>query len=208
MLPSALLKKMIKKINFFSLFLLFFMSGFSALIYQIAWQRALFTVLGSNIDSTTIIVSVFMFGLGTGSLCGALVSSRFSEKIIIIFSLLEILTGIYGFTSLGIIKFISDQRISSYFMTTCYAALILLVPTLLMGATLPLLTTHINKHFKNAGTSVATLYAFNTIGAAAASILTVVAAFELLGLRGSVNLAETLNLVVGTFIFIIFRKQR
>jgi len=42
----------------------FFMSGFAALIYQIAWQRMLFTAFGVDLESITIIIAVFMAGLG------------------------------------------------------------------------------------------------------------------------------------------------
>lgn len=52
---------------------LFLISGFAALIYQIVWQRSLFTAFGVNIESITIIVSIFMFGLGIGSLAGGFV---------------------------------------------------------------------------------------------------------------------------------------
>src|SRR5213078_1517436 len=48
----------------------FFFSGFPALLYQIVWQRALFTIYGVNIESVTVIVTVFMLGLGLGSLGG------------------------------------------------------------------------------------------------------------------------------------------
>ena len=51
-------------------YLLFFLSGVPALLYQIVWQRALFTIYGVNIESVTIIVTIFMLGLGLGSLAG------------------------------------------------------------------------------------------------------------------------------------------
>ena len=47
---------------------LFFISGFSALIYQVVWQRLLFAAFGVNIESVTVTVSLFMFGLGVGVL--------------------------------------------------------------------------------------------------------------------------------------------
>ena len=56
---------------------LFFFSGFSALIYQVVWQRMLFTFFGVNIESVTLIVIIFMFGLGVGALIGGLVSKIF-----------------------------------------------------------------------------------------------------------------------------------
>ena len=57
-------------------YLLFFMSGVPALLYQIVWQRALFTLYGVNIESVTMIVTVFMLGLGLGSLAGGWLSAR------------------------------------------------------------------------------------------------------------------------------------
>src|ERR1700716_475466 len=53
---------------------LFFFSGFPALIYQLTWQRALFRIFGVNIESVTIVVTAFMLGLGFGSLLGGVLS--------------------------------------------------------------------------------------------------------------------------------------
>ena len=55
---------------------LFFCSGFPALIYQLTWQRALFRIFGVNIESVTIVVTAFMLGLGLGSLAGGWLSKR------------------------------------------------------------------------------------------------------------------------------------
>lgn len=55
---------------------LFFLSGFPALLYQIVWQRALFTIFGVNVESVTVVVSAFMLGLGLGSLLGGWLSQR------------------------------------------------------------------------------------------------------------------------------------
>ena len=55
---------------------LFFFSGFPALIYQLTWQRALFRTFGVNIESVTIVVTAFMLGLGLGSLAGGWLSKR------------------------------------------------------------------------------------------------------------------------------------
>jgi spermidine synthase len=50
--------------------ILFFFSGFPALIYQLTWQRSLFRIFGVTTESVTIVVTAFMFGLGLGSLAG------------------------------------------------------------------------------------------------------------------------------------------
>ena len=49
---------------------LFFFSGFPALIYQLTWQRTLFRIFGVNIESVTIVVAAFMLGLGRAAARG------------------------------------------------------------------------------------------------------------------------------------------
>jgi len=56
---------------------LFFFSGMPALIYQIVWERVLFSIYGVNAESVAVIVSAFMLGLGLGSLVGGRLSTRF-----------------------------------------------------------------------------------------------------------------------------------
>lgn len=49
----------------------FVLSGFAALVYQVAWQRALAAIYGVDMESVTVVVTAFMLGLGLGSLAGA-----------------------------------------------------------------------------------------------------------------------------------------
>src|SRR5258708_19727729 len=80
--------------------LLFFCSGFPALIYQIVWQRALFAIYGLNIQSVTIVVSGFMLGLGLGSLAGGALSRSRRLTPVGLFAPAEFPTGIFGAVSL------------------------------------------------------------------------------------------------------------
>src|SRR5712692_4730507 len=64
-------------------YLLFFLSGFPALLYQIVWQRALFTIYGVNVESVTVVVSAFMLGLGLGSLAGGSLSKRPAVRLLL-----------------------------------------------------------------------------------------------------------------------------
>src|SRR3982074_1249027 len=73
--------------------MLFFFSGFPALIYQLVWQRALFRIFGVNIESVTIVVTAFMLGLGLGSLVGGPLSKRRSIPLLPLLAALELLTG-------------------------------------------------------------------------------------------------------------------
>ena len=70
---------------------IFFISGFSALIYQVCWQRLLFTGFGVDLTSVTIIISIFMVGLGMGAFYGGRMADKFKENTIFIFCLIEFL---------------------------------------------------------------------------------------------------------------------
>jgi spermidine synthase len=80
-------------------YLLFFLSGFPALLYQIVWQRALFTLYGVNVESVTMIVTVFMLGLGLGSLAGGRLSAHPKIRPLLAFGFIEFFIGLFGFAA-------------------------------------------------------------------------------------------------------------
>ncbi|MBM3892639.1 MAG: hypothetical protein FJ388_26270, partial [Verrucomicrobia bacterium] len=59
----------------------FFLSGFAALVYQVAWQRMLVVFAGGDVLSVTLIVTAFMAGLGFGNLAGGVVADRKSQVV-------------------------------------------------------------------------------------------------------------------------------
>ena len=71
---------------------LFFASGFAALLYQIAWQRVLFGWYGVDLDSVSVIVSIFMLGLGAGAVVGGWLADRFASRRILLFASIELTT--------------------------------------------------------------------------------------------------------------------
>src|SRR5437879_208859 len=89
-------------------YLLFFVSGFPALLYQIVWERALFTLYGVNIESVTIIVTVFMLGLGLGSLAGGKLSTVASIQTLRAFGFIEFSIGVFGACSLALFKYVAQ----------------------------------------------------------------------------------------------------
>lgn len=185
---------------------LFLISGFAALIYQVAWQRTLFSTFGVNVESVTVIVSLFMFGLGVGSLLGGFLSKIFKEKLITLFIFLEIVIAVFGVFSISIIKqigFIADTN--SVVSLSLYVYVILFLPTLMMGATLPVLVAYVHQKFRNIGKTVGLLYSFNSFGSALASFLTVTVIFVLTGLQESVFVAASFNFLTA---FLIFRFSK
>lgn len=179
------------------LFVLFFFSGFPALIYQLVWQRALFRIFGVNIESVTIVVTAFMLGLGLGGLAGGWLSKRRGMPLLLLLAIIETLTGVFGLFSLSIFERVGDIVLGAPLPLTALVTLALvIVPTLLMGATLPLLVGHLVRRSGNVGASVGQLYYVNTLGAGAACLACAVVLFPLLGMRGSVLVAVVFNAAV------------
>ena len=179
-------------------YLLFFLSGFPALLYQIVWQRALFTIYGVNVESVTIIVTVFMLGLGLGSLAGGKLSTRKGLHLLLAFGLIELGVGVYGAMSLSLFHRVASYTAGSSLPATgLLTFVLLLIPTLLMGSTLPLLVAHLVRQTGNVGESVGTLYSVNTLGSATACFAAALFIMRTLGESGSVRLAALINVAVG-----------
>ncbi len=186
----------------------FFLSGIAALIYQIAWQRMLFTAFGVDLESVTIIISVFMAGLGVGAYYGGRIADRFPNHIIQFFALTEIGIGTFGIASPFLIEFVKEVFLHSNVLTVALANFVLLLfPTFLMGSTLPLLTQHLNKYVNNVGNNIGWLYFTNTLGAATACILTGLVLFNYLTLTQVIYLAAVINYIVAIVVFIKYGSK-
>lgn len=181
-----------------ALLFFFFVSGFPALIYQIIWQRALFGIFGSNIEAVTLVVSSFMLGLGLGSLAGGSLSSHPRVRPLLLFGIFELVIGVFGIASLSIIALVGSVTIGVGGAGTFVVSfLTVLVPTFLMGATLPLLLMHLVRRNGEVGQSVSLLYSVNTWGSAIACFVGAYLVFGALGMQGSVYLAAAMNIAIG-----------
>jgi predicted membrane-bound spermidine synthase len=177
--------------------LLFLASGFAALNYQIAWQRALFGWYGVDLDSVSAIVSIFMLGLGVGALAGGWLADRFPARRIVVFSAIEALIAVFGFFSLEIIDgagaLLYDLPLP---MIVAITFAVFLIPTCAMGATLPVLVTELASRNGNIGVSTGQLYYVNTMGAAAGAFAAAYLLLPMGGLDGAVMTAAAINLTI------------
>lgn len=189
------------------LYLLFFFSGTASLIYQVTWQRMLFTRFGVDLDSITVIVSVFMLGLGMGGLLGGVLADKHTKTLLMLYICIELAIAIFGFFSPHFIGLVDRVAIhSNEFVTAISCFIILIFPTLLMGATFPLLVTHVANYYQNIGQSVGNLYFANTLGGAVGVFLSGFVLLNFLSLIGVINCAVAINITVAFIAFIIFRR--
>jgi spermidine synthase len=202
------------------LLFLFFLSGFSALIYQVIWVREFGTAFGSTIHTTSLVVAIFMLGLGAGSfLVGVWADRRYQrapDSLLRAYGVVELLIAALGLAVVVLLPHVQAlaARSSSYvrdsagwfvlstgtYVAQGVIALLLVGPSaLLMGGTLTLLARHtVRADVASAGSwKIALLYAANTAGAAAGAFLTDFALVPAIGLRGTQLAAVALNVSAG-----------
>ncbi len=156
--------------------LLFFLSGFAALLYQTIWQRLLGFFSGVDVYSVTIAVAAFMAGLGCGNLAGGYLADRLSfKRRLLVFASAEAVIALFALGSkwlyydLLYLKWGSLGH-SSFLPLIHFVSL--LCPTFCMGVTLPILSKTFTSRIEVAPTVVGYFYAVNTLGAAAGALMT------------------------------------
>src|SRR5437773_4127257 len=180
----------------------FFVSGISALVYQIAWQRILALHSGVGIYSIAMIVAAFMAGLGAGSHMGGVLSARVSRASALrIFAALELGIAAFGAASSWIYYDWLYVRAGWLYAPPWRAALLhlasFLIPTGLMGMSLPFLVRAMVGDVAGAGRTIGFLYGINMLGASAGAWLTPWVLIRYLGIRGAIGIAAAGNVSAG-----------
>lgn len=180
----------------------FLLSGISALLYQLVWQRSLLMIYGSNIESVAMVVSAFLVGLGIGSLAGGALSKLKNVPVLGLFSAIELLVALYGVFSLHLFYFVGSRTLQAPAWATGIATFgLVFFPTLLMGATLPLLVAYRVRLTASVGGSVSWLYFVNTLGAGAGAFLAAFVILPHFGLSGTARVAALLNGISAVAVF-------
>jgi spermidine synthase len=188
--------------------MLFFCSGMPALIYEIVWQRALFAIYGINAQSVAVIVTAFMLGLGIGGLAGGWVAVRFPRQAFLLFGVFELGVAIFGLASLRIFHWAAASTAgASLPHVIVFSVALLLVPTVLMGATLPILVEHLVLSSGRVGQSVAMLYLANTLGSAFACYLCAAFLLREFGQSHTITIAASVNATVGATVLFARRHR-
>lgn len=186
----------------------FFGSGCAAMMYQIVWERMLFTSLGVDLLSVTIIVSVFMFGLGLGGVFGGRLADLYYQHLLYYYLGLEIVIAAYGLLSSKIILMGTALLGGNNHLLDMVVAFTLLAPaTLLMGATFPILVKYVDKTNNHIGISVGNLYFANTLGAALGAYLVGFVLFYIMGMQAILYHAAGLNLAIAISVWLLFRRR-
>jgi spermidine synthase len=184
----------------------FFASGLGSLVLEMVWTRQLRLVFGSTTLATSTVLVAYMLGLGLGALAGGRLVPRLRDGVRA-YALIEIAIGAYALAVPWLLAvFPWVNRVWLHALPFWPAALcrfglalvVLLVPTLLMGATLPVLVSAVVRDRATAGRGIALLYGLNTLGAVTGVFLTTFALLPALGLYGTNVFGALADMLVGT----------
>lgn len=176
---------------------LFFLSGAAGLIYEIVWERLLELYFGVTLTAITLIVAAYMGGLGVGSLIGGQIAQR-ARKPALLYGAAEVGIGLFGLVSPFLINGIGQHTAGApYALVFLLSFGLLMIPTFLMGMTLPLLTQTFVRRVESSGRTIGLLYGINTLGAAFGALLAAYVLIGLGGFYGAILTGVALNLVAG-----------
>jgi predicted membrane-bound spermidine synthase len=195
----------------------FFFSGAAGLIYQVVWTRMLTQIFGNTTYAIATVLSAFMAGLAIGSYLFGRIADR-GKNDFLLYGILEAGVGVYGFAVpwlfalaqkvYGPIFGLNESYPFLFNLVLFFLSFVLLVfPTLLMGATLPVLSRFFVRSFAQFGRRVGDLYATNTLGAVIGCAAAGFFFIPTLGMRMTVFVAAGVNLVIAALILIVDRAR-
>ena len=185
----------------------FFLSGAAGLIYQVAWSKALGLIFGHTAYAIATVLAVFMAGLAAGSAFFGRWRKDQADPVVL-YSRIEFLAGITGALSLAGLAVVRSIYFATYphisamqplpgVLRFLGVAVVLFIPTFLMGGTLPVLVRAVTRNPAQLGVRVSQLYWVNTLGAFTGTLVSGFVLLPAFGLRLTVGVAVALNIIAG-----------
>jgi spermidine synthase len=187
------------------LFVLFFLSGFCGLLYQVIWTRLAFASYGIITPVLSVVVSMFMLGLAIGSWAGGRLIGPLTRKTkwsaILWYALAELMIGIGAFVVPKLFAQGEEMLLSSgqtdSFRYLLFSAVVLALSILpwcvFMGATFPFMMAYARERDQRTADSFSYLYVANVLGAMSGTLLTAIVLVEVLGFKHTLWLAAGAN---------------
>ena len=176
---------------------LFFLSGFTALLYEVVWERLLHVVFGLSTYAVTVVTAAFMLGLALGYMAGQ--SRRLSRyHPFVVYGLAEGLIGVFALIFPFVLKILDVVYVASggsFALQIVLALLALTLPATLMGLTLPTLARQFAQE-RRAGRRVGLLYALNTTGSVLGAFFAGVFFIRTYGVFHTTLIATAINTVI------------
>jgi spermidine synthase len=196
----------------------FVLSGATGLIYEVLWARMLGLVFGATTLAVSTVLAAFMGGLALGSALAGKLAQRI-RKPLSVYGVMEILIAVYALLVPLLFRWIDhvyaliwQQLQPGYFTFSLWrfslSGAVLLVPTTLMGATLPVLAAALVRSAGRDSNSVTRLYACNLAGAILGTLAAGFVLLPWLGVRTTIAVAAALNIIVGVIAIVLQHRAQ
>lgn len=198
---------------------LFFLSGATSLVYEILWLRQLILIFGSTLLATSTILSTFFAGLALGAFVGGRWLDRRTAHPLRIYAWLEIGIGLYALCVPFLFRGLSPVYQALWdaggsgsfigFSLTKFVgiAVVLLPPTMMMGASLPTLARFVTDSPDHVGAQTGSLFAVNTFGAVLGTFVAGFLAIPALGVQRTLWVTALVNGVIGVVALLLARRE-
>jgi spermidine synthase len=199
------------------LFLLFFCSGFCSLLYQVVWVRMAFAHFGVITPVLSVVLSVFMLGLGLGSWLGGKWIHASSRRLKIspayFYAGTELIIGIGAFVVPQLFELGEEYLLNAgeagstgYLLISAIFIVVAILPwCTMMGATFPLMMSFVKQTDPANQSSFSFLYVANVMGAMTGTAMTALVLVELFGFRSTSIIAATINCSIAAISFVLGR---
>ncbi|HSN92351.1 MAG TPA: fused MFS/spermidine synthase [Anaeromyxobacteraceae bacterium] len=196
----------------------FFLSGAAALLYEVVWVRLLGLVFGHTVHAVTAVLAAYMAGLALGSAAAGRLADRIARPLRA-YGIVEAAIGVLCLATPllfratqavydPIQRALEPGALGSGLIHLALASLVLLPPTVLMGATLPILSRAVVRGPRTAASRIGTLYAVNTLGAVVGTAATGFLLLPAVGLRSTLWLGVALDFLVAALAISLDRARR
>ena len=201
----------------------FFVSGITALVYEIIWARQLTVIFGHTVYSVSIVLSAFMAGLGFGSYIWGhwidrvtvenektpplLVYGRIEILIFASSAMLSLIFSEFDIVYAWLHRWLPDSPVLFNVLKAVLAFILMFIPATFMGATLPIISKYYVTDNKRLGTQIGYLYSINTLGAVVGCVLTGFIFISTFGVLQTALFASCANLVIGIGCIRIYQEE-
>jgi len=200
------------------------LTGFSGLVYEVAWQKYLATLLGSHSEATAAVLALFLGGLSIGYSLFGVVTRRVVQRatgrgeaprLLLLYGAIEASIGLSAWLFPTLFRGVRWLSLAipheagglGFGLDVLLSALLILPPAVLMGGTIPILTQALSRSLADATRLHAQVYAFNTAGAFFGALAASFVLIPWLGLEWVVLAMGTVNLAAGATFLVIGRRR-
>ena len=201
------------------------LTGATGLVYEVAWQRYLATLLGSHSEATATVLGIFLAGLSTGywlfgrvarSVGARAAAARRKPPLLQLYGVIEASIGLYalafpflfdGVRSLAL-RLAVENVLLGFAIDVLLTIVLLATPTILMGGTIPLLTQALSRSVEDSTRFHAFVYAFNTAGAFVGALAAGYALIPWLGVAKLLFAMGAINVAVGAVFVLLGQRSR